>query len=71
MIFREGGWVAEVEPLAAESSAQGLKLELRVVRTLMRPVGISPEAIPEDGGTFTAWKSRDAISAAGWSLEEY
>ena len=70
MIYREGGWKAEVEVLASERDEMGIKMKFRVIQTLLFPYFISPEALPKDGEIFTAWKSHNA-GAYGWSVGDF
>jgi len=58
----------EVELVAAECDEKGVKMTFRIIETLLRPLSIDPEAIPKDGDLFTAYKSHNAVSIAGWSV---
>jgi hypothetical protein len=69
MIFSESGWKAEVALIAAECDETGVKMTFRIIETILRPPRTDNEAaIPQNGETFTAYKSHDSTSIAGWSV---
>ena len=75
MIYREEGWVAEVELISKEPETQGNtegeKTTLKVIKTLRESSFIKREAFPADGATFSVWASKNAGGIRGWYLDEY
>lgn len=71
MIYRESGWIAEIELLSEEQDEKGVKMTFRIKKTLLLPGWLNPEAIPKDGETFTAWKSHNSGGYAGWNVSDY
>jgi hypothetical protein len=73
MVYREDGWVAEVEVVSKEPETQGFGTEgvrttLKVIKTIQESAYIKREAFPADGEVFSVWRSNSAGMNGGWSL---
>ena len=71
MIYREDGWVAEVEVLSKEQENGGCKTILKVIKTIRESPYIKLEALPKDGEIFSVWKADGAGFYGGWTLDAY
>jgi len=75
MIYREMGFVAEVEVVSktpkAYGKTDGIETTIKVLKVLNSPDRL--KIIPKVGETFSVWLSNDpsASAYAGWHLGEY
>lgn len=67
LIYREDGWVAEVETVKDLSDKVWEKYELKVIRTIQESRIFKP--VP-DGTVFECCSRRDCKGMSGWSLGE-
>jgi len=66
-VYSENGWKAEVEIISDETGAHGTTYTMRILETHMRPEHLDPEALPQPGDIFTAFRSH-ATKIQGWTL---
>jgi len=71
MIFREEGWVAEVEVVSTDEHDDVKRKTLKVIRTLSNSGFIKLEALPKDGEVFIVSVRTGFESYAGWTLRAY
>jgi len=71
MIYREEGWVAEVELVSTEQEGAGEKKTLKVIRTIQESTYIKKEAFPKDGDVFSVWAAHGFEHYANWSLSGF
>ena len=79
MIYREDGWLAEVEVIsqvpksepAANGVTEGVETTLKVIKTLANNGLIKDECLIKDGEIFTVWVADKYKHYAGWSLSNY
>jgi hypothetical protein len=68
MVYREDGWVAEVEVVSVVQEGAGEKKTLKCIKTMQESGYIKPEAYAKDGEVFSVWAARGFEHYAGWTL---
>ena len=79
MIFREDGWVAEVEVIsqvpkstpAVGGVTEGVETTLKVIKIIQESPLVKADALPKVGEEFTVWVADKYKHYAGWSLSAY